>query len=132
MNENTKMTANRQSSPMQERGDSVQALRPAVNIFEDADGITLEADMPGVSKDRLQLQVERDQLVIEGDVELRMPEGMEALYADIRATRYSRAFALSRELDAEQIDASLKNGVLRLRIPKRAEVRPRKIEVRVD
>jgi len=132
MNENTEMTANRQTSPMQERRDSVQALRPAVNIFEDADGITLEADMPGVSKDRLQLQVERDQLVIEGDVELRMPEGMEALYADIRATRYSRAFALSRELDAEQIDASLKNGVLRLRIPKRAEVRPRKIEVRVD
>ena len=132
MNENTEMTAKRQTSPMQERRDSTQALRPAVNIFEDADGITLEADMPGVSKDRLQLQVERDQLVIEGDVELRMPDGMEALYADIRATRYSRAFALSRELDAEQIDASLKNGVLRLRIPKRAEVRPRKIEVRVD
>lgn len=132
MNENTEMTAKREASPMENRRDSTQALRPAVNIFEDADGITLEADMPGVSKDRLQLQVERDQLVIEGDVELRMPDGMEALYADIRATRYSRAFALSRELDAEQIDASLKNGVLRLRIPKRAEVRPRKIEVRVD
>lgn len=132
MNENTEMTAKREGSTMQERRDTAQVLRPAVNIFEDAHGITLEADMPGVSKERLQLQVERDQLVIEGDVGLTMPEAMEALYADIRATRYSRAFALSRELDTEQLDASLNNGVLRLRIPKRAEVRPRKIEVRVD
>jgi HSP20 family molecular chaperone IbpA len=57
---------------------------------------------------------------------------MEALHADVRATRFSRSFALSRELDSENVDASLKDGVLRLRIPKRAEVRPRKIEVRTD
>jgi HSP20 family protein len=60
-----------------------------------------------------------------------MPDGMEALHADVRATRYSRSFALSRELDTENIEASLKDGVLSLRIPKRSEVRPRTIEVRV-
>jgi HSP20 family molecular chaperone IbpA len=107
-------------------------LRPSVNIFENAEGITLEADMPGVSRDRLQIQVDKDSLNIEGEVQFRMPEGMEALYADVRATRYSRSFALSRELDTDNIDASLKDGVLTLHIPKRAEVRPRKIEVRVD
>ena len=94
--------------------------------------IVLEADMPGVSKDRLRLQVDKDQLLVEGDIQLTMPEGMEALYADVRATHYSRSFSLSRELETENIDASLKDGVLRLRIPKRAEVRPRKIEVRVE
>jgi len=131
MNEKTDMKT-RESTEMQEGRASVQTIRPLVNIFEDAEGITLQADMPGVSKDRLQLRVDKDQLLVEGDVQFSMPEGMEALYADVRATRYGRSFSLSRELETESIDASLKDGVLTLRIPKRAEVRPRKIEVRVD
>jgi len=120
----------RQSAQTRKAREGAATLRPPVNVFESDDGITLEADMPGVSKDRLELHVDRDSLLIEGDVHLDMPEGMEALHADVRATRYSRGFALSRELDTESIDASLKDGVLRLRIPKRAEVRPRKIEIR--
>lgn len=120
-----------ESKPTQKSSTNVQTLRPPVNIFENAEGITLEVDMPGVSKDRLELQLDRDSLLIEGDVHLDMPDGMEALYADIRATRYSCGFALSRELETEQVDARLKDGVLRLHIPKRAEVRPRKIEVQV-
>jgi HSP20 family protein len=131
MTDKTDMTT-RGSTEMGERSEGVQTLRPPVNIFEDAEAITLEADMPGVSKERLRLQVDQDQLLVEGEVQLTMPEGMEALYADVRATHYSRSFALSRELDTDHIDASLKDGVLRLRIPKPAEVRPRKIEVRVE
>ena len=131
MSDETDMTT-RESGPVENKPENVQTLRPPVNIFEDADGITLEADMPGVSKDRLQIQVDNDSLLIEGDVQFTMREGMEALYADVHATRYSRTFALSRELETEGIDASLRDGVLILRIPKRAEVRPRKIEVRVD
>ena len=120
-----------QPTQVQEAGESVYVLRPPVNVFEDAEGITLEADMPGVSKDQLTLKVDRDSLLVEGDIHFDMPEGMEALHADIRATRYSRSFALSHELDTESIEASLKDGVLRLHISKRAEVRPRKIAVRV-
>lgn len=131
MNANSKMT-NPEANQSTESRETAYTLRPPVNIFEDSAGITLEADIPGVSKDRLQLKVDKDSLLIEGEVELPTAEGMEALYADVRATRYSRSFSLSRELDIERIDASLKDGVLRLRIPKRAEVQPRKIEVRVD
>jgi HSP20 family molecular chaperone IbpA len=105
-------------------------LQPPVNIFEDADGIILEADMPGVSKDRLKLLVDQDSLLVEGDVRVDVPEGMQALYADVPSTSYRRSFALSGELDVERIDATLKDGVLTLRLPKRAEVRPRRIEVR--
>jgi HSP20 family molecular chaperone IbpA len=130
MNEKTDV-ASRESNQVREPSAGTHTLRPSINVFEDAEGITLEADMPGVSKDRLQLQADRDSLLIEGDIHFNMPETMDALHADIRATRYSRSFALSGELDTENIDASLKDGVLRLRIPKRAEVRPRKIEVRV-
>ena len=107
-------------------------LRPPVDIYEDADGITLMADMPGVSRDRLTIEVDKDMLLVEGDARIDMPEGMEALYADVRSTRYRRSFTLSGELESGQIDASLKDGVLSVRIPKRAEVRPRRIEVRAE
>jgi len=106
------------------------ALAPAVDIFEDAHGITVQAELPGVSKDRLNVQADRNTLLIEGDVVIDMPTGMEAVYADVQATRYRRSFVLSGELETERIEASLKDGVLTVRIPKRAEFRPRKIEVR--
>ena len=106
------------------------ALRPAVDIFEDKTGITVKADMPGVSKDRLEVHIDSDTLYIEGEAAISMPEQMQALYADVRSTRYERSFSLSRELDGERVDANLKDGVLTLRIPKREEHKPRKIEVR--
>lgn len=120
----------RDSTQPRMAGEAGYTLRPRVNIFEDPEGITLEADMPGVSKERLHVQADKNTLLVEGDIQLALPEGMEALYADLRATRYSRSFNLSGELDVEHIDASLKDGVLRLRIPKREEVRPRRIEIR--
>ncbi len=107
-------------------------IRPDVDIFEDDGGITLYADMPGISKDRLNVKVEGDTLTIEGDAEIPMPEGMEPLYADVRATHYQRSFTLSSEMDTEKVEASLKHGVLTLHIPKREEHKPRKIEVQVD
>ncbi|MEJ2622795.1 MAG: Hsp20/alpha crystallin family protein, partial [Candidatus Thiodiazotropha sp.] len=100
------------------------------NIFEDREGISLLADMPGVSRDRLNIQVDSDALIIEGKAEIPMPEGMEAVYADIRSTVYRRSFSMSSELDVDQIDASLSNGLLTVRIPKREKYQPRKIEVR--
>lgn len=107
------------------------ALAPAVDIYENAQGITVQADMPGVSKDGLSIQADRNSLVIEGNAVIDVPAAMEAIHADVQATRYRRSFALSGELDAERIEATLKDGVLTLRIPKRAEFRPRKVEVRV-
>ena len=106
-------------------------LRPAVDIYEDPAGITLTADMPGVSRDRLEIRVEQDTLSVEGSAQLQLPEGMEALYADVPATRYRRSFALSTELDMEGIEAKMKDGVLSIHIPKRAEVQPRRIKVQV-
>jgi HSP20 family molecular chaperone IbpA len=105
-------------------------LRPPTDIFEDAEGITLQLDMPGVSRERLNVQADRQALVVEGNAEISMPEGMEALYAEVHSTLYRRSFTLSSELETDKIEANLKDGVLTLRIPKRAELRPRKIEIR--
>ena len=106
-----------------------RAVLPAVDVFEDAAGITLLADMPGVPKDRLELKVEADTLSIEGQVVPSTPEGLEAVYAEVRVPRYRRTFTLSRELDTSKIDATLKDGVLTLRIPKQAHAQPRRITV---
>lgn len=126
MNESKDVTRQEADAPR----DAEQAIRPAMDIFEDKTGITVQADMPGVSRERLNVHIDSDTLSIEGDVDIPMPEGMEAVYADIVSTRYQRSFSLSSELDAAKIDASLKDGVLILRIPRREEHKPRKIEVR--
>jgi len=105
-------------------------LMPPVDIFEDGDGLTLLADLPGVSKDRLNVRVDRNQLVLEGDIEIELPDVLDALYADVRSTHYERRFALSDELETDKIEATLKDGVLTVSIPKRTELRPRRIEVK--
>jgi HSP20 family molecular chaperone IbpA len=115
----------------QAREAAAQALLPPVDVIEDAAGITLVADMPGVPRDKLSLQLDTDSLTIEGEVMLDVPEGMQSSHAELRVPRYRRTFKLSKELDGEKASAELKNGVLRLRIPKAAHAQPRKIEVRV-
>lgn len=105
-------------------------LRPAADVLEDADGITLHLDMPGVSHDRLAINADKNTLTIEGDMQIGMPDGMEALYAEVHSTLFRRSFALSGELDADKTEANIKDGVLTLRIPKRSELRPRRVEVR--
>jgi HSP20 family protein len=106
-----------------------QTLRPAVDIFENGDAITLLADLPGVSDNTLSVEVDDKTLTIQGEIALDMPDDLESLYADVRSTRYQRAFTLSSELDTARISASLSNGLLTVKIPKREEVRPRKIEI---
>ena len=123
------MSDNKQVSRATAEQDSQRAVRPAVDVFEDAAGITLLADMPGVPKEQLELKVEGDSLLIEGGVQPSTPDGLEAIYAEVRVPRYRRSFTLSRELDTTRIEANLKDGVLSLRIPKQAHAQPRRIAV---
>lgn len=123
------MSDNNQVTRTSAEQDQQRAVLPAVDVFEDASGITLLADMPGVPKDLLELKVEGEALLIEGGVWPRTPDGMEAIYAEVRVPRYRRSFTLSRELDTTRIEANLKDGVLSLRIPKQAHAQPRRITV---
>jgi HSP20 family molecular chaperone IbpA len=125
-----------QQQPQQAQGaqrapQDDRAMVPRVDVLEDEAGITLLADLPGVPREQLELKVEGDTLLIEGTVAAFAPEGLEALYAEVRLPRYRRAFTLSRELDAAAIQAQLRDGVLNLRIPKQAHAQPRRIEVQV-
>lgn len=111
---------------------SESALIPPVDVVEDSSGITLYADLPGVTKDKLSLNVEADTLTIEGDLGLVTPEGMEATYAEVGLARFRRVFSLSKDLDTSKVSAELSQGMLRLRIPKAEHAQPRKIEVQVN
>jgi len=123
-------------TPRSETAAAVQrrepALVPPVDVIEDSTGITLYADLPGVPKDRLVINVDGDQLSLEGEVVLALPQGMQPSHAEVQRSRYERRFTLSKELDATRIGAEFSQGVLRLRIPKAEHAQPRKIAVQVS
>lgn len=110
---------------------NIPAMSPPVDVIEDATGITLLADMPGVPREQLALRIEDDQLIIEGELTMPAPADMEASYAEMQRPRYRRTFTLSRELDTGRIGAELTQGVLRLRIPKAESAQPRRIAIQV-
>jgi HSP20 family molecular chaperone IbpA len=107
-------------------------LLPPTDVIEDAEGITLYADLPGVPKDKLNLHVEADTLTIEGELSLNLPEGMAPSHAEVGLSRYHRVFTLSRELDTGKVSAEFNQGVLKLRIPKAEHAQPRRIEIQVS
>lgn len=125
----TRRTTEPQVPVQAQQREPEYTLVPPAEIYEDADGISVVLDMPGVAKEHLSVTTDRNGLVVEGDAEIAMPEGMEAIYADARSTHYRRSFALTGELDTDRIEASLKDGVLSIRVPKLAELKPRRIEI---
>lgn len=107
-------------------------LVPAVDIWEDAEGIVVKADLPGVAKEGLSVGVDGDTLTLEGAVSLGESPKLQDVYAEVRVAHYRRSFVLGRDLDTQRIAASLANGVLELRIPKLEAAKPRRVPVKVD
>ena len=108
------------------------ALLPPVDVIEDAQGITLYADLPGVPKDKLGLQVDADTITIEGEVNLNVPEGLEVTHTEVGLPKFRRVFTLSKELDSGKATAEFQAGVLKLRIPKAEHAQPKKVQIRVE
>ncbi len=135
MNTTTQAVTGREAQGVA-RHHASRAERPTlsmpVEVIEDAGGITLRADLPGVPKDKLHLEIDADTLTIRGDMALDMPEGMESTHAEVGVPRYRRAFTLSKELDSQAVTAEFTGGVLVLRIPKAQHAKARKIEIRAS
>ena len=105
-------------------------ISPPVDIVEDQDGITGRADLPGVAKEDLAIDVDGDTLTITGSVSLGETAGLQSVYAEVRSPQYKRSFVLSRDLDTANVQASLANGVLTLRVPKSEQAKPRRVEIK--
>ncbi|KVM10080.1 heat-shock protein [Burkholderia ubonensis] len=117
------------------RRDTEQATRritltPAVDIYEDRQGVTLWADLPGVTKDKLDVKVHDSSLSIEAEAIVPTPANLRLQHAEVREPHFARTFTLSPDFDTSKIEASLQDGVLKLTIPRRDEARPRRIEVK--
>lgn len=106
----------------------VTYLTPLANILETKDGYVLEAEMPGVNKDGLEVTVENGQLTIVGHRSTVEKRGRE-VYRESRTSDYRRAFELDPAINTSKITATIDQGVLTLHLPKAEAVKPRKITV---
>jgi HSP20 family protein len=119
-----------QTDPRAANGAShrITFVTPVANILETADGYLLEAEMPGVAKDGLEVTVENGELVIVGRRAGKELPGT-ALYRESRALDYRRVFDLDPSIDTSKITAKMEQGILTLTLPKAEEVKPRRIQV---
>ena len=102
---------------------------PSADIFEDKEAVHLTVDMPGVEKDKLTINLDNDKLSIYGKV--YHPEfESKSVYSEYRIGDFSRSFIIPEAIDREKIDATMKDGVLYLHLPKAERAKPRKIEVK--
>jgi HSP20 family molecular chaperone IbpA len=108
---------------------SRRVFPPAIDIRETDDGLVLTADLPGVSKDNLEISIDDSILRILGRVEDRVPAGAKYVYQEYHNGDYYRSFILSDEIYTDEIKAELDAGVLTLTLPKAKRSRPRRIEV---
>ncbi|MBM79706.1 MAG: heat-shock protein [Planctomycetaceae bacterium] len=105
---------------------------PPIDIYETEEGLGLHADLPGVSVESLELQVQDNKLTLFGRVNDVIPEGAKILHQEYEIGDYLRSFILSDEVDHERINAKLTNGVLEVALPRAPKSEPRRIQVKTD
>jgi HSP20 family molecular chaperone IbpA len=108
----------------------VETITPLIDIHEGPDGLVLQADLPGVTEDNLNIQLEDNVLTLHARVPSPFPEGASVLHEEYRVSDFYRSFILSDEVERDKISAELKNGVLRLSLPKAERARTRRIEIK--
>src|SRR5919107_1034551 len=105
---------------------------PRVDILESEEALEILADMPGVTKDSVEVTLEQRVLSIRGRADLSLSEGLAPLYLEYQPGDYERAFTLSDAVDPSGIEARVRGGVLQLRLPKAGPAKRQRIEVRAD
>jgi HSP20 family protein len=124
MNVLTKSPETKPTNGIQRSG----TVTPLANILETSDGYVLEAEMPGVGKDGLEVTVENGELVIVGRRVTAAPRGS-SVYRESRGLDYRRVFEIDPSIDTAKITAKMDQGVLKLHLPKAESVKPRRIQV---
>lgn len=125
-----RMPANQPQGAERTRGRVVYA--PRVDIVETADALELFADMPGVTRDTVEITLEQRVLRIYGRADISLPENVGLVYVEYQPGDYERSFTISEAVDGNGIEARVRNGVLHLRLPKAGAAKAQRIEVRAD
>ncbi|MEI6001794.1 Hsp20/alpha crystallin family protein [Paraburkholderia bengalensis] len=133
MNDTTQLAPRDQSALARHQGEQSErrmTIVPAVDIYEDGQAVTLWADLPGVTRDKLNVRVHDANLSIEAEAVVPTPANLRLQHAEVREPHFGRTFTLSPDFDVSKIEANLSDGVLRLTIPRHEQARPRRIEVK--
>lgn len=117
-------------TPAAEQTREGPVFEPAVDIFEDPEGLTLLADMPGVAPENVSIDLRENVLTLRGEVGKPEGEGEVDVLREYRTGNYYRQFVLADTIDQSRIEAAMKDGVLRLRLPKVERAKPRSITVK--
>ena len=125
---NTTLQKDCGATPATERAQTLQFVAPDVNIYETKEGYTLEAEMPGVNKDGLEITLEGHEITIVGRRATEVVSG-EPLFRERNGADYRRVFEIDPAIDAARISARMNQGVLFLTLPKSEQIKPRKISV---
>ena len=119
----------REVESKQEATIPARVFVPATDIFETDEALTVILEMPGVDKDKVDVKVENDVLIIEGWIDFSRYEGLQPVYTEYNIGNYARSFQLSNKIDQDRISAELRDGVMTLVLPKSERAKPRKITV---
>lgn len=122
------MKATLQKETPAANGRPTTLVSPEVNIFETKDGYVLEAEMPGVNKEGLEITLDGNELTITGHRQVESLPG-EALFRESNDSDYRRVFELDPAIDTAKVSARVEQGILTLTLPKSEQVKPRKISV---
>jgi HSP20 family molecular chaperone IbpA len=114
--------------PQESTSSSISFL-PVTDIFETSEALRLVLEVPGVSKDSVEVGVENNVLTITGRIDFSNYEGLQPLYTEYNIGHYSRSFRLSNEIEQQGITAELNDGVMTLVLPKAEKAKPRKIRI---
>lgn len=125
MSKNTDLTKREASMP--ERSSHIASVTPLVDIYENNDEILLHADMPGVGKEDISLNIDNGKLMIRG-VRTFKTSGA-ASWEEFGDVAYERTFSVPQTIDIGKVNAELKDGVLRLHLPKSEAAKPRQIVI---
>jgi len=129
MDQELQIQRKREVETKQESTVPARVFVPVTDIFETDDALTVMLEMPGVTKDRVDVRVENDVLTIEGQIDFGVYENLRPLYTEYNVGNYARTFQLSSRIEQDRISAALKDGVMTLVLPKVERAKPRKIHV---
>ena len=130
VNSLTEINDERKIPTREETRSSEKYIKPAVNIIETEEGLTLTADIPGASKDALEVNVEKGILTVSAPLVWKIPGN--PTYTEFELASYYRQFSIPESLDHQKAKATLANGILTLTVPKAEKAKPRRIEIKVS
>jgi HSP20 family protein len=103
---------------------------PYTDVYETDEALTVLMEIPGVAREAIEITLEHDTLRVEGKIDFSKYQGMDPVYTEYNIGHYTRSFELSSKVNQDQISADLQDGVLTLTLPKAAEARPRRIQIK--